>query len=314
MMLRRFEMAIAIDTHRSFQRAARALGVSQPALTRALQTLETEFGARLFERGNGECAPTAFGQIVLARARRVVSEVAEAKREIDLLQGLETGGLRVGIGSAGPQQWVGRAIGDICAANPKLKVNNVELAGYHQPDALMAGEVDVAVGEPCDLTAYPDIVLARLPQRPVAFFCRKEHPLTRLNQVEIEDIAAYSFAGPRLRRRFGIHFPASSAMGSMSADGQYFEPSILCANWTAIREIVLRSDVVSARARAILNAPENRADLAVLPFEAPWFHTQLAIMWRRDRMPHPALKAFRDAVRRNEAVAMGDTSTIQVAA
>src|SRR5215470_4001445 len=103
-MIRRLEMALALDTHRNFQRAARALGVSQPALTRALQTLEKEFGARLFERGKAECEPTAFGRIVLARARRIVSEVAEARREIDLLHGLETGEFRVAIGNAGPQQ------------------------------------------------------------------------------------------------------------------------------------------------------------------------------------------------------------------
>lgn len=313
-MIRRLEMAIAIDAHRSFHRAAHALGVSQPALTRALQTLEKEFGARLFERGRTECEPTAFGRIVLARARRIVAEVAEARREIDLLQGLEAGELRIGIGSAGPQQWVGGAIGELCAANPKLRVCNVELAGYHHPDALMAGAIDVAVGEPGDLAGYPDIVVARLPRRPVSFFCRRGHPLTRLAKVEMKDIAAFPFAGPRLRRRFGVHFPASSAMGSMSADGQFFEPAILCATWTAIREIVVRSDAISGRATALLNVPENRADLAILPFAAPWLCTELSIMWRRDRMAHPALKAFRDAVRRNEAIAMSEKRTVQAVA
>jgi DNA-binding transcriptional LysR family regulator len=313
-MIRRLEMALALDTHRSFQRAARSLGMSQPALTRALQTLEREFGARLFERGKTECEPTAFGRIILARARRIVSEVAEARREVDLLHGLETGEFKVGIGSAGPQQWVGGAIGDLCAANPKLRVRNVELPGYQHADALMTGEIDVAVGEPPDLAAHPDIVVARLPRRPIAFFCRRGHPLTKLAKVEMKDIGAFPFAAPRLRRRFGINFPEGSAMGSMSADGQYFEPVILCAAWSVIREIVSRSDVVSGRARALLDTPENRADLAILPFSAPWFFTELAITWRRDRVPHPALKAFRDAVRRNEAIAMGEKRPVRAVA
>jgi DNA-binding transcriptional LysR family regulator len=313
-MIRRLEMAIAIDTHRSFQRASRALGISQPALTRALQTLEAEFGARLFERGKNDCEPTAFGHIVLTRARRIVLEVAEARREIELMQGLENGEFRVGIGSAGPQQWVGRAIGDLCAAYPKLRVSNVELPGYQQPSALMAGEIDVAVGEPGDLALYPELVLARLPQRPVAFFCRKGHPLTRLAKPGIEDIAKFPFAGPRLRRRFGVHFPAGTAMGSMSADGQFFEPAILCANWTAICEIVCRSDAVSGRARPIIDGSEVRTQVDILPFSAPWFRTELSIMWRRDRMQHPALKAFCDAVRRNEDIVMRDKGTIQIAA
>ncbi len=306
-------MAIAIDAHRSFQRAASSLGISQPALTRALQTLEAEFGARLFERGKTECEPTEFGRIVLEHAHRVISEVAEARREIALLNELEAGEFKIGIGTAGPQQWVGGAIGDLCAAYPKLRVSNVDIAGEHQPSALMAGKIDVAVGEPCELSHYPDIVLSRLPRRTIVFFCRKGHPLTKLAEPTMEDISAFPFAGPRVRR-LGHHYPKRSAMGMLSADRQYFDPAILCPNWTAIREIVSRSDAISARALGILKMPENRGDLAVLPFAAPWLHTELSIMWRRDRMPHPALKAFCSAVRLNENLVMGDSRTIQVAA
>lgn len=313
-MIRRLEMALALDTHRSFQRAARVLGVSQPALTRALQTLEKEFGARLFERGKTECQPTAFGRVVLERARRILTEVAETRRELDLLHGLETGELRIGLGIAGPQQWVGGAIGDLCADNPKLRVRVIEIPFAQQPAALMAGEIDVAVGEAPDNPAYADIVIARLPRRPSAFFCRKGHPLTSLATVDLKDIAAFPLAAARLPRRMGLNLPSDSPMGSMSADGQSFEPAILCANWTALREIVLRSDVVSGRVRALLDTPENRADFAILPFAAPWFVPDFAITWRRDRVPHPALKAFRDAVRRNEARALGEGRTIQAVA
>lgn len=313
-MIRRFEMAIAIETHRSFHRAARAVGVSQPALTRALQSLEREFGVRLFERGKTEAQPTEFGRIVLAHGRRVLAEVAEARRQVDLLNGLGAGELKIGVGSAGPQQWVGRAIGELCVAYPKLRVSNIGLAGLDQPDALMAGEVDVAVGEPGDLIGYPDIVLARLPRRPCAFFCRKDHPLARLAKVELEHIAAFPFAAPRLSRRFGLNFPANSAMGAMSADGQSFEPAILCPTWTAICQIVSTSDAISGRARPLLEIPEIGADFVILPFTAPWFCTEHSIMWRRDRMRHPALKAFCEAVRRAEAFVMGDKKAVRVAA
>lgn len=313
-MIRRLEMALALESHRSFQRAAHALGVSQPALTRALQTLEKEFGARLFERGKAECQPTEFGRIVLDRARRILAEVAEARRELDLLHGLEAGELRIGLGTAGPQQWVGGAIGELCVHNPNLRVRIVEIPGLEQPAALMDGEIDVAVGDPPDLSAYPDIVVGRLPRRPGAFFCRKGHPLTKLATVELTDIAQFPFAAAKLQQSLAMNFPAGSAMGSMSADGRYFEPAILCANWTALREIVLCSDVVSVRMRALLEAPENRPDLAILPFAAPWLAADFAIIWRRDRVPHPALKAFRDAVRRTEARVMGERTTIQAVA
>src|SRR5262245_56767814 len=102
-------MIVAIDTHRNFNRAARALGISQPSLTRALQTLERELGVRLFERDKAECRPTEFGRIMLERGRRMLSEMAEARREIALLQGLETGEFRIGAASFVTQLWLGAA-------------------------------------------------------------------------------------------------------------------------------------------------------------------------------------------------------------
>jgi DNA-binding transcriptional LysR family regulator len=136
--------------------------------------------------------------------------------------------------------------------------------------------------------------------------CRAGHPLTRLAKVGIEDLERYRLVGPHLARRFGLSFSPRSALGEMSEDSKYFVPAIVCASWPAIREIVARSDAIAFRARAVLTLPENRGSLSVLSFEAPWFMTELAIMWRRDRMQHPALKAFRDIARRNEALLMGE--------
>ncbi|TAJ91039.1 LysR family transcriptional regulator [Reyranella sp.] len=150
-MIRRLEFALAIDTHRSFGRAARALGVSQPSLTRALQVLEGELGARLFERGKTECAPTEFGRIVLYRARRMLSELSETRREIALLQGLQIGEFRIGAGMFATQVWMGKAIGQLCAAHPRLLVRSVEYFWSQLPNALMAAEIDIAVGEVSDL-------------------------------------------------------------------------------------------------------------------------------------------------------------------
>lgn len=103
-------------------------------------------------------------------------------------------------------------------------------------------------------------------------------------------------------------------MGSVTVDGRYFEPAILCANWAAICEIVSRSDVVSARAHALLDTPGTPADFAILPVAAPWFVTDMAITWRRDRVPHPALRTFRDAVRRSESRVMDKKKAMQAVA
>jgi DNA-binding transcriptional LysR family regulator len=313
-MLRRLEMIVAIDTHRSFHRAARALGIAQPSLTRALQVLENELGVRLFERGKADCQPTEFGRIMLDRSRRMLSEMAEARREIALLRGLETGDFRIGAGSFATQVWLGAAIGQLSAAHPRLKVMSNEYLWYQLADALMASEIDIAIGEASELAGSPEIVVGRLPRRPGAVICRAGHPLARLAQVEVADMAAFPLAAPRLPRRVAVHLPPVSALGALAADGRSFQPSILCVSWLGIGDVVESSDVLGIMPRVSLAQLRKRRGIVALPFEAAWLCTEQALMWRRDRMAHPALKAFREAARRCEAAVMGGKAALHAVA
>jgi DNA-binding transcriptional LysR family regulator len=308
-MFRRLEMIVAIDTHRSFHRAARDLGISQPSLTRALQVLESELGVRLFERGKSDCEPTEYGRVMLGRSRRILIEIAEAKREIALLQGLEVGEFRIGAGSYATQLWLGVAMGQLSAAHPRLKVRSTERPWYQLADALMAFEVDVAVGEASELDQTPEIVVSRLPRRPGVFLCRAGHSLLDIARLKIEDIAKFPLAGPILPRRIAAHFPARSDLGSLIKNGLSFQPAILCESLIGIGDIVESSDALGMLPVAAVSRMQKRPGIAVLSFEAPWLCTEQAVMWRRDRMPHPALKTFRDAARRCEAATVNGKGT-----
>lgn len=305
-MFRRLEMIVAIDTHRSFHRAARALGIAQPSLTRALQVLESELGVRLFERGKADCEPTEFGRVMLNRSRRILTEMTEAKREIALLQGLEVGEFRIGAGSYATQLWLGLAIGQLSAAHPRLKVHSTERPWYQLADALMASEIDVAVGEASELSENPEIVVSRLPRRRGGFLCRAGHPLLQRSRLTIDDIAGFPLAAPVLPRRIAVHFPAKSALGSLVNGGLSFQPAILCESLVGIGDLVEFSDALGIVPFAAVARMQKRPGIAILAFEAPWLSTEQALMWRRDRMPHPALKTFRDAARRCEQALNGN--------
>jgi DNA-binding transcriptional LysR family regulator len=79
--LRHLRCLIAIVDTGSFTDAALELGISQPAASRTLATLETVLGTRLLRRTSREVVLTAAGVRVLARARRVVAEVEDLTRE-----------------------------------------------------------------------------------------------------------------------------------------------------------------------------------------------------------------------------------------
>ena len=58
---RRLQHLLALVEHAHFGRAASALDISQPALTKSIQALESELGVTLIDRKHGAVGPTAFG-------------------------------------------------------------------------------------------------------------------------------------------------------------------------------------------------------------------------------------------------------------
>jgi DNA-binding transcriptional LysR family regulator len=72
MELRHLRYTLAVAQHRSFRRAAEALGVRQSALSRRIRDVEDEIGVSLFERNRDGTRPTAAGRSFISRAQRIV--------------------------------------------------------------------------------------------------------------------------------------------------------------------------------------------------------------------------------------------------
>ena len=83
--------ALALERHQNFARAAAALNLSQPSLSRSIAGLEQLLGVPLFDRGPKQVVPTVFGRILLERGAELLRGEGELRREIQLLAGLELG-------------------------------------------------------------------------------------------------------------------------------------------------------------------------------------------------------------------------------
>ena len=73
---------VALCEERSFTRAAKRCGVAQPSLTRAIQTLEEEFGAQLFERSRSNVRLTHLGLFVRPDFERISQATAVLTQKI----------------------------------------------------------------------------------------------------------------------------------------------------------------------------------------------------------------------------------------
>src|SRR6266567_508545 len=96
MELRQLRYLVALAEERHFTRAAAREHIAQPALSQQIRRLEQEVGLALVERTTRRVAMTEAGEVLVARARRVLAEIEAANTELESLSGVQTGHVQVG--------------------------------------------------------------------------------------------------------------------------------------------------------------------------------------------------------------------------
>lgn len=87
---RHLRAAAAVAEHGSFTRAARAMFMAQPTLSRHVRALERELGVKLFVRGPRQATLTAEGAIFLPRAQLALEVLGAGEAELRRATGLAT--------------------------------------------------------------------------------------------------------------------------------------------------------------------------------------------------------------------------------
>ncbi len=111
----------ALGRHRHFARAAKECGISPPAISGRLRSLERQLGAQVVKRGNRFLGFTPEGEIALRWARRIVADAAEMRLEISRARGALAGGMSLGsVPTALP--WAARIASRLMRAHPELQI------------------------------------------------------------------------------------------------------------------------------------------------------------------------------------------------
>ncbi|MFE0172046.1 LysR family transcriptional regulator [Streptomyces sp. NPDC059002] len=159
----RLAALVAVSEAGSITRAAERLGYTVPALSQQLAKLEREAGTGLLVRHHRGARLTGAGELLVARARRVLDEMERARHELAQVAGLSGGRLRVGTFPTGGIHLLPPVLTAFRRAHPDVELT---VAGYEPPlgvAAVAAGEVDLSLThayEPADATPLPASVSA----------------------------------------------------------------------------------------------------------------------------------------------------------
>lgn len=212
---------VAVCEERSFTRAADRLHVVQSALSTQVAKLEAEHRAQLLERSNRGVTLTPAGEVLLARARRILAEVDEAGAAMASLRGTLTGVLRVGVinvvGQSAPA--VDEALAAFHERHPAVEIRINDPGSQAIIEQIRAGTTDVGL-----VGLYAHDIPGELSHRIIAdhdlvAVVHVRHPLAERGRATLDELAAHG-PGVELRAASGLRRYVDDAFDSVGVRRQ----------------------------------------------------------------------------------------------
>ncbi len=289
MDLRKIKHALAVAQYGSFSRAAEALEISQPTLTRSIQALEREIGAPLFDRSRAGVMTTAAGDLLMERGAALAASAMELQRDLQLLQGLELGSIAIGAGPYPAAISVGHAVGELLARYPGLEIDVTVGSWLILRQQVLSRKLDLSVAELSGLADDDRFVVEPCAQHRAALICRNRHPLLASKSPTLQHIRNFPLVSSVLPGRLHM-LPGKRASSPLSGD--LVVPTVQVDTMGLVMDIVAGSDAIGIAMPVHIIDSVKRGDLAVLALDLPFLKTNYGIIRLAGRTPSPAAEAF----------------------
>ena len=173
----------------SFVRTAKALNLSQPALSRRIQKLEESLGAPLLERSTRHVNLTMVGRDFLPKVRRLIDEFETSVLGIHDLGARSSGLVSVAAVPTAVFYFLPRAIGRFAAAYPRIRIRILDIGANEGLEAVARGEADFGIN--FIGASHAEIEFQKLVEDPFVLACRNDHPLASRKQVSWSELVSH---------------------------------------------------------------------------------------------------------------------------
>lgn len=237
MDLKQIEYFVRVAELGGFTRAAAALGVAQPALSRQVRLLEVELRQNLLARDGRGAVPTEAGRLLLAHGRGILHQVERAREELGRVRGALAGRVAIGLPPSLARLLTVPLTRAFLARMPEAALSISEGLSTAMQEALVNGRLDIAVlynarpSKDLDITALQQEELFLVQMRagtragkaaapPITLKALAELPLlipSRPNAIRMQVEAEMAAIG--CRPRVALEIDGVSAILDLVADG-----------------------------------------------------------------------------------------------
>jgi DNA-binding transcriptional LysR family regulator len=290
----RLRQLALIVRERSFSRAAESLGISQPALSKNIRSMERSLGVQLLERGRFGALPTAFGLALVRHADAIDAELRSAVQEVDALRIARTGHICVGCGPSEATRLLPVALNRLRQRSPGITVTVLYGLNEALTPMVKHGEVDFALSSIPSRCSDPDLRLVKLHEDRAAVIVRTGHPLTeRKGPLTAHHLLQQQWVLARtseLERR---------ALDELFIDTGLEPPagSLETTSAVLMKTMVIQSDLLTFLPRELIYWEERAGLLTALRLAVPSWHRIVGLTLRARAGLNPAAQALIDTLR-----------------
>lgn len=289
---RRLELFIKLCEARHMQTVATAFGLSQPAVSTALKTLEGGCGQALFERTPRGLQPTQASQDILLYIRRALNELRHIDADIAALQGVLKGRVVVGALPLSRTRILPEAIIRMLEAHPEVRIATVESPFDILATELRAGDIDFVLGALRPSEYASDLHGEQLLAENLVLLVRQGHPLLK-KTIQPEDLSQAQWILPRsgapARQQLENYFK------NRAMDIPY--PAVETGDLAIIRGLLLHSDMLAAVSTQQLEHEIKSGELQPLPIQIEQTSRPIGLIYRSKCLHSPAAEKLMQKIR-----------------
>lgn len=283
---RRLLHFLAVYDSGSLGKAAEAIHLTQPALSKSIHQLEDELGVQLFERTPMGVIPTVFGEALSLHARQVKAEIRNAKAEMQRLKGSGSGNVRVGIGPSSAPYMMPEVTRLVRSSGDEVHLTVTEGLGQQLVPAVRRGELDMAVGT-WPAVREKNLVSETLAHDLVSLIVRAGHPLATAD-AEMSHLLEHGWILPPhpqfWRERLDENFFAAGLPAP--------DPVIVSNSSTYLKQMLASADLISYLPRHLLREELRSGALVTLGFPELEQEVDVTLTYRERALANPACVGF----------------------
>lgn len=289
-MLKHF---LAASRSGNIHRAAKAESLTQSALSKSLQQLESDLGVPLFDRSVQGVTLTKFGEALYDRAARVEAECELIEREMTEMASGRAGNLRIAAGAVWSSVLLPQVLTQLHRRRPSARFTILRSSGPRFAELFADGEIDLALGALDAFAADGDsFVCEPLSRIKTVFLAHRDHELHKSSAVSLADLARHSWSmfrqDPELLQRVGTLFAAN--------DLPRPQPVLLADSVTSVLEMSRSAKTVTCLPTPLLPIAEPFGVLPLPIDVTPWTF-QSGVMFRKSGLGYPLLAELLEVLR-----------------